>query len=165
MTEASAPNAVVDPPAWSPPPERGPVGGQAYGTFVPRFGAAIADVLLISLLVGLWWTIGESVGLSRATVRADWLVILIVVAWLSYFYSKVGATPGMRLLHLRVARRRDGARLSTVEGVLRAVGLILSFVPLLGIVSAFAIVSGRERRSLADVLGNSVVVKATGPAG
>ena len=135
-----------------------------YGGFATR-GIALAIDVLLAHLVFLF--IGAMIGLIAGmigTLRPEWLVgtlagigwSLVLVAYFVLFWSTVGQTPGMRLMHVRVRSNRPGGGLSIVRAFVRTIGLALAIIPLfLGFVPALI---DSRRRALPDFLAGTVVV-------
>lgn len=119
------------------------------------FVSLAAMVALIATLVG--------------TLRPQWLVgALLASGWAllagSYFllfWSSTGQTPGMRLLHLRLIGR-DGRPPSLGRSFLRAVGTVISIVPLFA--GYLPVLFDERRRGLPDFLAGTVVVYEDGQA-
>ena len=56
-----------------------------------------------------------------------WVAILVIqVLYFAVSWSRWGATPGQRLLHVEVRNERDGSRISLKRALLRYVGYIIS---------------------------------------
>src|SRR5262249_58314605 len=96
----------------------------------------------------------------RASV--GWLIIL--GAYLVFFWHVTGQTPGMRLMSLRVVDRQGG-RLRFWRSLVRLIGLGLAIVPLCA--GFLPVLFDRQRRALQDFIAGTVVRKEHGsrPAG
>ena len=134
-----------------------------HGGIVTRAAALATDTALTLILfmsvVGMAALIASLVG----GLRPEWLVgVLLASGWAliagSYFvlfWSAVGQTPGMRLLHVRV--QRPGGRPPSVwRSLVRLVGLVLSIVPMFA--GFIPVLFTEQRRGLADFLAGTVVV-------
>jgi uncharacterized RDD family membrane protein YckC len=136
-----------------------------------RGTALVVDALAI---VAVSVALGAAAGLVGSLVggvRPDWLAgfllslagVVIALGYFSVFWSTVGQTPGMRLMHLRVLPQHTGARLTVWRALVRTVGLALAIIPcFLGFVPALF---DSERRALPDYLAGTVVVYDDSVAG
>ena len=136
-----------------------------YAGIATRAIALAVDVFLAQLLVlaggGILTLIGSIVG----DVRPQWLVTtLVAVGWfltialyLVLFWSLVGQTPGMRLMHLLVVDGR-GRPPGFWRSVLRLIGLVLCIIPcFLGFVPELF---DNRRRGCHDMLARTTVLYA-----
>ena len=162
------------PPAWQPP-ERpaGPAPGVEFGDFGPRLLDYVIDGLLVGAVVVigyLSWAVISLVsgGFANDTIgvgSAIWLVILTVgvvvigLAYFPYFWARDGATPGMKMMGLRVVRDHDGGPISGGQAILRLVGYWISGAVLyLGYIW---ILIDKRRRGWHDLIAGTVVIKAS----
>ena len=135
-----------------------------FAGFASRGTALVVDSLaIVAISVGL----GAAAGLVGALVggvRPQWLAqfllslaaVAIAFGYFSVFWSTVGQTPGMRLMHVRVVPQRDGRRLSLWRALVRTLGLALAIIPcFLGFLPALF---DSRRRALPDYLARTVVV-------
>jgi uncharacterized RDD family membrane protein YckC len=137
----------------------------------PRFGgvasrgvALVVDALAVVTISAL---VGAALGLIASIVggiKPDWLAgvllgadgLVVTLAYFVLFWSTVGQTPGMRLMHVRVRSSRPDGELSIVRAFVRTIGLALAIIPLfLGFVPALI---DSRRRALPDFLAGTVVV-------
>jgi uncharacterized RDD family membrane protein YckC len=119
--------------------------------------AIVAASVALGAAAGL---VGSLVGGVHPEGLAQLLLSLAAVAvalgYFSLFWSTVGQTPGMRLMHLRVLPRGGGSRLSLWRSLVRTVGLGLAIIPcFLGFLPALF---DPRRRALPDYLAGTVVV-------
>ena len=166
MTEEQA-------PAWEAPEEpAGPAPGLAFGGFGPRLLAYLVDTLILVgvitvlvLLVAIPFarSAGNRVGSSLTPAEGIFvtLVILIVLGvmlgYFPWFWTRGGATPGMKLMNLRVVRDSDGGPLSVGQAILRLIGYwVSSFAFYLGFIWIFI---DKRRRGWHDLIAGTVVVK------
>jgi uncharacterized RDD family membrane protein YckC len=136
---------------------------QPYSGLASRGGAFVIDAAIthVALLV-----IGALLGflVSLTAISADgWLVAtlagsgwaLFIAAYLVFFWTSVGQTPGMRVLGIRVTDahgRLPGAGRSLV----RVVGTALAIIPLFA--GFLPTLFDAQRRALQDFLAGTVVV-------
>ena len=80
------------------------------------------DAVVVAALLGVWW--------------------LLVSSYLILFWTLVGQTPGMSLMHLRVAAR-DGGRPRLGQSMVRVVGMVLAAIPLM---AGYALILFDDRR-------------------
>ena len=94
-----------------------------------------ADTVVVAALLGAWW--------------------LLVGSYLVLFWTLVGQTPGMSLMHLRVVAR-DGGRPGLVQSIVRLGGMVLAAIPLM---AGYALILFDDRRQgLQDKLARTVVL-------
>jgi len=118
-------------------PAEGPGSLAPFGT---RVMAYLVDAVLSALVAGIF---------TAPRLPQSWSLLAfagIYVAGLVAF----GQTPGMRLLRLRLAHPRQGARLAVWRGVVRT-ALLLLLVP--------ALVVDSDGRGLHDRLTDTAVVR------
>jgi len=138
-------------------------GSSAFGGVVTRALALAADafatIVIYLGIVGVVALIASLVG----GLRPQWLVgTLLIVGWVLIaggyfvlFWSSAGQTLGMRLLRLRVQTAAGGPP-SVGRSIVRAIGLVLSIIPLfLGFVP---VLFDERRRGLADFMARTTVV-------
>ena len=160
---------VSQPPSWwvSPPGEPGPVPGRAFGSFVARLVACLADMFFVAVaVVGIdlvGGSLATSIDLAGARDAAYAMYLLTMLAMLlvgfGYFpwsWAHGGQTPGMRRLGLRVIRDRDGGPVSAGAAMLRLIGCGIAGVPV-GLGYAWILVDGR-RRGWHDLFAGTCVI-------
>ena len=107
----------------------------ALVTSMLNLGELNADAVVVAALLGVWW--------------------LLVGSYLVLFWTLVGQTPGMSLMHLRVAAR-DGRRPGLGQSIVRLVGMVLAAIPLM---AGYALILFDDRRrGLHDKLAHTVVL-------
>ena len=100
-----------------------------------NLGDLEADTLVVAALLGAWW--------------------LLVSTYLVLFWTLVGQTPGMSLMHLRVVAR-DGRRPGLVQSIVRLGGMVLAAIPLM---AGYALILFDDRRQgLQDKLARTFVL-------
>jgi uncharacterized RDD family membrane protein YckC len=140
-----------------------------YGGFASRGVALVVDALAVA---GISALVGAALGLIASIVggiRPDWLAgtllgadgLIVTVAYFALFWSTVGQTPGMRLMHVRVRSHRHDGKVTIAQAVARTIGLALAIIPLfLGFVPALI---DSRRRALPDFLAGTEVVYDEAP--
>jgi uncharacterized RDD family membrane protein YckC len=126
--------------------------GVPYAGLVTRSLALGVDLLAINAAIGV---IGAIIGLvasmlNLGDLNPDALVVaallgvwwLLVSSYLILFWTLVGQTPGMSLMHLRVAAR-DGGRPKLGQSLVRLVGMVLAAIPLM---AGYALILFDDRR-------------------
>ena len=113
-------------------------------------------------------------GVSANSFSTDWGIILaglvsglIALGYEYYFLAKDGATPGKKLLSLKVIRE-DGSPLGSDGAMRRLILAAIGYLPFVGGFFGFAVLVGTiimifadDRRQVpADKVANSIVVKA-----
>jgi len=167
---------VTEQPAstWQAPQRpAGPAPGVEFGDFGPRLVAYIIDGLIVGAVViaaALIWVtfaflsgglrasgmdLGAGLGLGLMIV----LVTVLTLAYFPWFWSRTGATPGMKAMGLKVVRDADGGPISTGQAILRLVGYWISgAVFYLGYIW---ILVDKRRRGWHDLIAGTVVIKAS----
>ena len=118
-------------------PADGPGSLAPFGT---RVAAFVVDALLAALVAGLF---------TAPELPANWSLLALAVIYVVTLVA-FGQTPGMRLLGLRLAHPRPGARLAVWRAVVRTALLIL-LVP--------ALLVNADGRGLHDRLTGTAVVR------
>ena len=133
-----------------------------FGGVATRAVALVTDAALIGLTAATLSAMITLVASLVGSLRPAWLVgVLLSIGWtllatvyFAGFWSLLGQTPGMRLMHVRV-RGPGGAPLSFLRSLLRVLGLALAIIPCLaGFIPAFF--DGR-RRGLPDLIAGTTV--------
>jgi len=141
---------------------RRPPAPPQYGGVATRAIALVTDAALIGVVGVSISAMATLIASLVGTLRPAWLVGLILAAgwsvlsvvYFAGFWSLVGATPGMRLMHVRVRGPR-GEPLSFWRSVARVVGLALAIIPCFaGFIPA--LFDGR-RRALPDLIAGTTV--------
>jgi uncharacterized RDD family membrane protein YckC len=132
------------PAGWSatPPQPAGPASGVEYGGFGVRVLAWILDAIIVGViatalgpLTGTGMVVETGANNIEINYGSGALSGLVGLVYFIGFWSLRGQTPGMIPLRLRVVKAADGTRPDWVTGLLRYVGLIISFaVILLGVI-------------------------------
>jgi uncharacterized RDD family membrane protein YckC len=136
-----------------------------YAGAVTRSMALGVDLLAINATIGV---IGAVIGLVASALGAGDLDLdagvvaallgvwwLLVGSYLIVFWTLLGQTPGMWLMHLRVAAR-DGRRPGLGQSVVRLGGMVLAAIPLM---AGYALILFDDRRQgLHDKLARTIVL-------
>ena len=120
---------------------------------VAVFAAISGFVALITSLVGELrpaWLVGTLLGLGWGVVAAAYLV---------FFWTAAGRTPGMLLLRVRV-HDASGQPPSAVRSIVRAVATWISIIPLFA--GYLPVLFDRRRRGLPDLIAGTEVVYVDG---
>ncbi|HEX3329818.1 MAG TPA: RDD family protein [Gaiellales bacterium] len=136
----------------------------AYAGIASRALAFVADAVLCA---GLWVSVSGVVALIGWIVgglRPEWLVAtlatiglgLVSSCYFVFFWSTAGRTPGMHLLHVRVAVEDSPAPPSIRRSAVRLVGLALAIIPVFA--GFLPVLFDRRRRGIADMMAGTVVV-------
>jgi uncharacterized RDD family membrane protein YckC len=142
------------------PPVAGPASGVSFGGFWIRFAAYVIDGLILGVIEILLGLAGLMVMGSSVESAQGWLnlVGLIVSAgYFTWFWVRGGSTPGMRLLGLQVVRDADGGPLSWTRGLLRYVGLVISFLVLF--IGVIWVAFDQRKRGWHDLIAGTVVIR------
>jgi uncharacterized RDD family membrane protein YckC len=137
--------------------------GNVYAGIVSRSVALAIDLLLIVAIFTVLSGFGALITSLVGTLRPTWLVDVLLAAggaivaagYLILFWSGVGSTPGMHLLHVRV-RGPDGGPPSVARAVVRTFGTWLAIVPLFA--GYLPVLFDQRRRGLPDYLAGTEVV-------
>jgi uncharacterized RDD family membrane protein YckC len=117
-------------------------------------GFAVASGVL-GLILSLFTAV--EVSSPGAVLGAAGLWSLVVASYFVLFWTLAGATPGMRLMALRVSNQAgDPPRLG--QALVRLVGMILAAIPLFA--GYLLILVDERRRGLHDMLAGTTVVYA-----
>lgn len=141
---------------------------EPYAGFVTRTVALAMDAAVLTVgfavasgVVGLILSLFSAVDVSSPGavlgVTSGWT--LVVISYFILFWTLAGATPGMRVMRMRVVDARgEPPRLG--RAVLRLVGAVLAALPLFA--GYLLVLVDDRRRTLQDMIAGTVVVYATG---
>jgi uncharacterized RDD family membrane protein YckC len=175
MTEQPVSPEPIPPaqPSWQAPEEpAGPAPGYEFGDFGPRLLAYIVDGLILTgvviaavLIMAIPFAAIAGTG-SRGSLsgpEAGFVILIflaiavITLGYFPYFWSHGGATPGMRMMGLKVVRDVDGGPVSVGQAIIRLIGYWVSgAVIYLGFIWIFI---DKRRRGWHDLIAGTVVVK------
>jgi uncharacterized RDD family membrane protein YckC len=141
----------------------GPAVASPFAGIATRAMAFAVDAAAVILI---WVSLSAMVALISSlvgTLRPAWLVGLLLgsgfgllsATYFLLFWSGVGQTPGMRLLHLRLLGPRAEPP-SLVRSLVRGIATVISIVPLFA--GYLPVLFDSRRRGLPDLLAGTVVV-------
>jgi uncharacterized RDD family membrane protein YckC len=137
----------------------------AYAGFITRIIAFVLDAALINVVAVL---VAAAVALVLSVLPTSHTLNTVLaaaggvafVAWvIGYFvtfWTTTGATPGNRVMRIRVIRA-DGSRLRPRHALARVAGIVLGLPLLWGYVPIFL---NNQRRGLQDFMAGTVVVES-----
>jgi uncharacterized RDD family membrane protein YckC len=153
------------PPILLPP---GPEPGLAWGGIGARFGALVIDAVIIVVALFVAGFAMSAFGTASSAGKAEspeatalalvWMLFALI--YHPVFWYLFGATPGQKVLRLRVAQASTGESLDIGAVLVRYV--IFSFVTLaipLGIISAVMASQDPFKRAWHDEVARSIVVR------
>ena len=118
-------------------------------------GFAVASGV-VGLILSLFTAVQVTSPGAVVGVAGGWT--LVVVSYFVLFWTLAGATPGMRLMRMRVLDGRgEPPRLG--RAVLRLIGAVLAAIPLFA--GYLLVLVDDRRRGLHDMIARTVVVYAT----
>jgi uncharacterized RDD family membrane protein YckC len=143
----------------------------AYAGIASRALAFAADAVLCAIL---WVSLSGIVALAGwifGGLRPQWLVALLASIGLAVlsgcyfvlFWSTAGRTPGMHMLHVRVAVEGSEGPPSIRRSLVRFAALVLAIVPLFA--GFLPVLFDRRRRGIADMIAGTAVVYGSSPGG
>jgi uncharacterized RDD family membrane protein YckC len=141
----------------------------AYAGIASRALAFAADAVVCAALFVSVAGLAALAGWMVGGLRPEWLVGVLMTfglaalsgCYFAFFWSTAGRTPGMHLLHLRVAVAGSPGRPSIRRSLLRLVGLVVAIVPLFA--GFLPVLFDRRRRGIPDILAGTVVVYGSSP--
>lgn len=190
---ASAPDpstlyGAAPPPAYPPAPPYGapayaqpaatdgPAPGLRYAGFGIRAAAYIIDaviLLVVALIVspafgGIVTTRNEIVGatiVQTSSVNSAYQLFQVLLGAIYFvgFWSQTSRTPGMMVLHLRVLRADDGKPISIGVGIVRYIGLLISFLVIF--IGVIWVAIDPRRQGWHDKMAGTFVVQEVGQQG
>jgi uncharacterized RDD family membrane protein YckC len=136
---APPPMSPPPPPGGYMPPPPGPMGGYmpsaapaaGYGGFWIRLVAYIIDVIILSVIAGIIdaiFHVSPTNTTSGASVPANFINLVIDIAYFAGQWTYFGATLGQRVFKLRVVDANTGQPIGLAKALLRWVGLFVSFL-------------------------------------
>ena len=156
---------------WAPQPwNPAPVPGVAYGGFWIRAFAALIDsiIVYVPLAVVFFVLIRYSIQTRSLSgindVIIGWLIayVAIAVGYGIVFIAIMGATPGMRMLSLRVVRAADGGSCGWARAIVRGISwTVFGFLSrfLVGLLDPLWAAWDSRSQTLHDKLAGTVVIR------
>jgi uncharacterized RDD family membrane protein YckC len=142
-----------------PTGERGDFGSRLLAYLIDIAPLVVLWVLIFVLQMVLSAILGAGACLVSALIGLLHLVAVIGYAWffLPYCWIKFGASPGKKMMKLRVVPEDNPVgRIDVTGAILRMVGHLVNGV-LLGL--PYLMILGAERKSLQDIISKSLVIK------
>ena len=156
------------PGGWAAPPpaQTGPAEGLRYAGFWVRVVAFILDAIVLGVLttalaplMGGGSVVTNAGGTWTINYATNAVGLLIDLVYFVGFWTWRGQSPGMIPFNMRIVMAADGGKIDVVRGLLRYVGLIISFVVLfLGVI--WVAFDGRKQ-GWHDKIAGTVVVRPT----
>ena len=154
-------------PAPRPQVRPAPMGPMTYAGFWIRFAAYIIDGFILGLIGGI--IMGPTLIVAGLMLRnrppvmfavvglASLLVMAIALFYQLYFVGKRGATPGKKLLGLRIIREDGISPVGYGKAFLRLIGYVVSGMILY--IGFIMIAFTDKKRGLHDMMAGTYVVK------
>ena len=160
--------------SWDAPQEpAGPAPGIAFAPHGERLIAYILDAIIVGVFILVAMIVAaiilgtgvsgtrENPTVSPAAAGGFTLILLVVLivatAYFPWYWSRGGATPGMKRFDLRVVDDQTGGPIGGGKAILRLVGMwVSSVVFYLGF--AWILIDSR-RRGWHDLIAGTIVVK------
>ena len=162
----SAPPMPAEPAAWTAgaPAKAGPAAGVVYAGFWVRTLAFIIDAIatgIISAALAPLFGAGMLFDANATQVQIDYaysgINTLVGLIYFIGFWAWRGQTVGMIPFNMRVVSADTGEKIDVVRGVLRYVGLIISFVVIfLGVIW---VAFDARKQGWHDKIANTLVVR------
>jgi len=150
--------------------DRRPAGAdRAYAGIASRALAFVADAVVCAGLFAAVAGVAAIAGWMVGGLRPQWLVELLMAigltavsaAYFVVFWSTAGRTPGMHLMHLRVAVAGSPHPPSAGRALVRVAALALAIAPFFA--GFLPVLFDRRRRAIADMIAGTTVVYSAAP--
>lgn len=138
-----------------------------YAGFVPRLGGAILDTIFMLLLmlipgalIAAAFLIFRDNTLLMGLLSLVGYVLMFVISWgyQLYFIGTKGATPGKKIMHLRVTRPDGTYPIGVGKAFVRMIGYMVSAI--ICYIGFLMIIFDKEQhRGLHDKIAGTVVIK------
>lgn len=162
-----APDSTPPPSAaWSPeaPAKAGPAVGVVYAGFWARVLAFIIDAIALGILstaiaplLGVGWMFDRTTTQAEIDYAYTGISTLVGLLYFIGLWSWRGQTVGMMPFNMRVVSAETGEKIDVLRGLLRYVGLIISFVVIfLGVVW---VAFDPRKQGWHDKIANTLVVR------
>jgi uncharacterized RDD family membrane protein YckC len=168
MTQSTPPAPAGQTPplsSWNPPPPArvGPAAGVQYAGFGIRVVAFILDAIVLSVIAAALGpfagtgTVVQTGTQFTVNYQASGLQTLLGLVYFIGFWAWRGQTPGMIPFNLRVVMADTGQKPDIVHGLLRYVGLIISFLVIfLGVIW---VAFDARKQGWHDKIASTVVIR------
>jgi uncharacterized RDD family membrane protein YckC len=138
-----------------------------YASFGRRFLAILVDgiflnLITIPLLIALYGVESLTSTESSGGLGQFLITWLLPAAITIGFWLTLAATPGKLLTGIRVVHSETGERLTFAQGVIRYLGYLISFAPLL--LGYFWMLWNPRKQTWHDLMAKSVVIRRDTPA-
>jgi len=155
--------------SWQAPPiDSGPAPGVKFAGYGARLVAYIVDAIVLGIVIAVLSVVfialiagaaaNDSGGAAIGSTFIYVILILVVsVLYFPYFWANGGATPGMKMLHIRVVRDADGGPIGWGPAILRLIGYWVNSVVLY--VGYIWIFIDKRRRGWHDLIAGTVVIE------
>ncbi len=141
--------------------------------FLPRLAAYLVDAAIVSvgvLVIMAVFLVTGGLLMRKLPLLGGFLIGLgylaafaLSVGYLVYFWATEGATPGKKLLHLKVVRDDGVEPLGYGTAILRVLGYFAS--SLIFNIGFLMIAFSDDRRGLHDMIARTHVIRTRPPAG
>ena len=128
-----------------------------------RLAATAIDLVVVGTVVVIGALAAHMVIAMLPAQVADvesWGIValgaIVLTGYFVYFWGVEGATPGKKLMGLRVTRAGTGQPIGPGRAVLRLVGITAGNILFVDLIVAFL---HRDRRALHDMIAESIVVE------
>lgn len=142
------------------------MGSVEYGDLGPRFLAFLIDAGILMALIllpmavsfGVSMAMGDSV-ISLIVSLLMWAVVMVVsLGYQLYFNGTKGATPGKKMMKLRVALLDGQWPIGYGKAFVRMLAQSLSGICMIGYIMIF--LDKEKKQALHDKLAGTIVIKA-----
>jgi uncharacterized RDD family membrane protein YckC len=166
MPPADSPSPTAQEPAgWSAAPAKaGPAAGLVYAGFWVRVLAFIIDAIALGILTSALapiFGVGIIFDPSASRFEFDYansgLNTLLGLVYFIGFWAWRGQTVGMMPFNMRVVSADTGEKIDVVRGLLRYVGLIISFVVIL--IGVIWVAFDTRKQGWHDKIARTLVVR------
>jgi uncharacterized RDD family membrane protein YckC len=142
-----------------------PAPGIRYANAAERVWATVIDDIVLAIVAGIpYAAIGAGKPTASATLQAVGALLVVVAAEIVFGAVAMrwnGQTVGGRVVGIRIVQRSDGSPIVWWQALIRPIGIFITWV--FWFISLLTVVLGREKRTPADVLAGTVVIKRRKP--
>jgi uncharacterized RDD family membrane protein YckC len=138
-----------------------PAPGIRYANAAERVWATVIDYIVVAVIAGIpYGAIGAGKPTAPAALQAVGTLVVVVVVEIVFGAAAMrwnGQTIGGRVVGIRIVQRNDGSPIVWWQALIRPIGIFITAV--FWFISLLTVVLGREKRTPADVLAGTVVIK------